>query len=749
MARRLRRLTSWSAMRLCAVVLVFLLGMPDLPSGQDQDGPVFNEVPAKTIKRLDEAVRRPDWKTIFDAYDAAHERQTDRLARDPNDPRRLLGFAEWIRTRILSIPGAEEAFRERYEGAAAAAFREARDTQDWAALERAGDRYYLTSGAADALDTVAHRRFAEGDAASAAMTWQKLLRRLEPDDALCPVIACRLAAAYAMLDDAEGLARLREMRITGRVLIGGRTRTAEEYLASLKVEAAGPPALPEPGWSLRPETRGWPTNEIPLGVCSLRADGGGRITGAARFHGVCVRRDGREIAIATTGRRLVAFDPGRGDGKSLNAGVFWRWPEAAPIRGEAAVQVAYGAVFGMAAADDLLVGTVLSDAAPPSNPRHPAFDGAARVVAVEVSTGRERWDTAKLRAVHRGRTVPVLETLPFGDREFAFAAPPAIWGGRVYLPVATHPTAEREVHVLCLDAATGRPLWSRFVAAGPPAAIATFPALTVDLRGLFVATNLGALMALDPLTGEPRWAASYPTTVMSSRFRQPSPPALAGGRLHVLAQDAPEFLVFDAVAGKRLPLAWNNRTDRGKPDWGRISGVTEVRPGVLIATGEEFWLLNLAEMKWNGLSRPTGATAAIAHPVRAGPYLYVPYRKPTTEGIAVYETGSWRLVANWDWGAAANAEVCVGDETLLLQGHDVRAFASAAALERRFAPRVEADPPIASACLRLALIFREAGRWPQALRAYERFILAAEGDPQWAAEVREARRWVDEVRRKP
>lgn len=714
------------------------------PAGQEQEWPYVNEAPAKHVKRFEELAKGPDWRGIFDLYDLAQEKYASTFVRDPKEPRRFFGFAEWIRARILLLAGVENAFRERYDGVAAAAFRAARDARDWHALEQAAERYFLATNAREALDEVAHRRFAEGEVSSAAIVWHRLILRMDPTDALYSVVACRLAAAYALLRDAEGLAGVKSLRATGTVLVGGRTVRAEEYIGSLQFESA-PHALPDPDWEWPGRARAYgPACEVFLGTASLARDAGGRTTGLVRTRGLFVRHGGRDRFVVTTGRRIVAFDPMRGDGQSLDAGVLWRWPESGPVRGDLNLAMQFGAVFGLAQEGDLVVATMLGDHPPTTVQRRVPFDAATRIVGVDLRTGREKWDTAKLRTTFRGREVHVFEPLGFGDREFGFTCPPVLWEGRVYAALQTHPSAERETYVVCLDAATGRPRWATSVAAGQPNLPVTQPTLIVDRRGIFVSTNVGAVAALDPASGAPRWMTSYPV-VARSRVPLSCPPALVGGRLFVFPQDGNELLSFDAINGRRLPVSWINRRD-SRLDWSRVGAVTPIAPGLLVATGDEIWLLNVAEMKWNSL---IGVQVSWyqSPPVLVGKSLFVAYGRQGCEGVVVYEAESWRLQTSHAWAQSSpNCELIAGGEYVAMQSKDVRVYTGLAALEARYSSHVDLDPPVPETCLRLAKILREAGRWPNAVRAYERFFVSAEGDPRWAAQVAEARRWIADKR---
>ena len=101
------------------------------------------------------------------------------------------------------------------------------------------------------------------------------------------------------------------------------------------------------------------------------------------------------------------------------------------------------------------------------------------------------------------------------QREFA-AGPPAVAGGRVFLPVYDA-VGTVDLSLLCLDLRTGARLWKRFLISGQLVSnlfgnvlfeLATPPPLVEDGRVL-VCSHLGSVSALDAATGALLWTRLY------------------------------------------------------------------------------------------------------------------------------------------------------------------------------------------------------------------------------------------------
>src|SRR6185295_7300203 len=212
---------------------------------------------------------------------------------------------------------------------------------------------------------------------------------------------------------------------------------------------------------------------------------------------------------------------------------------------------------------------------PEARPRDPnqqaqdGFEGVTALKCLHIPTGKLVWDTDLSPLADDLKTV----CKDFYDRNFSFSAPPLVKGDRLYLGICTSPMGEQESRVLCLDRKTGRPLWTTFLSSvtGFQAAFmgvafqpAYLPMLAEQGGTLYVSTNLGVVVALNPASGAVMWMSQYrrsgrrptPNTgMMETAFRRPaSAPLLWNGTLFVLAQDRADLMAFDASTGDEIKL---------------------------------------------------------------------------------------------------------------------------------------------------------------------------------------------------
>ena len=181
------------------------------------------------------------------------------------------------------------------------------------------------------------------------------------------------------------------------------------------------------------------------------------------------------------------------------------------------------------------------------------FVACDRLLALDLESGRRRWE----------RVV--------GDPEKSFEyfwAPPLVHGGRVYAGVSSGSETQTRGRVVCLDAATGRPLWTFFTVPARVSGGALIAPPSLDLRSgaLYVVTgnpfhvlpgNLehsSSVIALDAATGALRWTDQvHPhddrnldlnCPPMLLRGRRGRPLLVAGGKDGIRA--------WDREAGRRL-----------------------------------------------------------------------------------------------------------------------------------------------------------------------------------------------------
>ncbi|MEK7466471.1 MAG: PQQ-binding-like beta-propeller repeat protein [Planctomycetota bacterium] len=136
------------------------------------------------------------------------------------------------------------------------------------------------------------------------------------------------------------------------------------------------------------------------------------------------------------------------------------------------------------------------------------------------------------------------------------AGPPALAGGRLYVPVALVDSAFVP-GVICLDAATGERLWATTLGEATREAFsatsrisASAPAVAGEL--VLVATGQGFVVALDAATGNPDWLRAYSSDGGQRAFAD-APPRVSGGRAIFAPLDLSAEFRLDLATG--LPLS--------------------------------------------------------------------------------------------------------------------------------------------------------------------------------------------------
>ncbi len=211
-----------------------------------------------------------------------------------------------------------------------------------------------------------------------------------------------------------------------------------------------------------------------------------------------------------------------------------------------------------------------------------------RLAAFDARTGAPLWD-------HFPPPLWDGESGPFETR-MSVGAAPVVAGSRVL--VGAHRMRGRvDFHVACFELHTGALLWSSPLVSGqvelnmfgrPQREYTSAPVL-VDGSRVFVATQMGALAALDLFTGDVLWESLYEQvpipraehwrTEMRRQFFASSAPALAAGTLIVAPADGRALLALDPASGETL---WT----RNHEFFTRDSQVVTL----LEATDEALWL---------------------------------------------------------------------------------------------------------------------------------------------------------------
>jgi outer membrane protein assembly factor BamB len=597
---------------LCGALLGALVGLGGSGgTGLAEDPPLSEALPISApitdpsgrleglLREARDALEAQDMDRVVDLLAAAHLEGPEVLVgiwpgiRDWPDLREPAGRS--IELLACSLPAPQLAqLSLRVHGGAIALAQARACTGDLAALERLVQAPILDAVGRDALLVLAELAMERGDPARAVdhlRRWEGLSGLQRPLDDLERVerVRGRLVVAAALLgDDAELDMRSRPEEPGSPQPdpdplppSWAAARAARKALAEARLRAPVPPesTAPLPAHLRRlwqrdltdPDLRGTPDVRPDLVTAALVAD-----------EEMVLLHDGRRVRRLDplSGRERWAFPPGPLGWEHDPVAKYE--PHDLPVRcverhGDLVLAVLGdpGGTGAFAQGDlqlDIDTGT---------------RESRSRLVALDAATGSLRWHTGTLRESH-----PVL-----GDRATCCASPPLVVGEDVYVLFARR-VGVAEVYAACLERATGRPRWVRFLAAsesgrdpgvaaqGGRDARARVRAVPWGQRPalaegeLCVVPHAGFAAGVDPRHGEVLWLRALP------RFRQSELPnarrvgasarnvPLAVGGAWVLApMDTPGLVALERGTGR---LRWTGPVLAGQEaGWRDLLGLAQ------------------------------------------------------------------------------------------------------------------------------------------------------------------------------
>lgn len=392
---------------------------------------------------------------------------------------------------------------------------------------------------------------------------EELVFHSPPSPSQAPA-ALALAQAYASRREPESVAAVGKALppdVQAAVLsVGGESRPLAEWLSRYgSIERPAPPALAaQPGGGLAPVPRcGTPSEKpawsvsIPVLSELLRAPKKKEGEDDWEEAMVMLGRDGNPAAyrlssivaggnvVVHLGKSLFAFR--LSDGKQA-------WTRGGE-RGLAAYLAGPAArAFGGIAAEG---------------------DRVFAIMAGRGDEGKRRGDLVCLEAAS-GKLVWWLNDENDG-KGITFTGVPLLVGGRIYVAAVEEEDSGR-LHIVCLSAESGKPIWKRFLVSRPPPnqdyGLVYRPeaVFTVRARTLYACTAMGVAAAIDPADGEFLWGVKYGgASSNAEELRYGSmPPSFAVNPVLELPEglwmapaDMPRYFLLDPV-GRRI------RTSRRK-----------------------------------------------------------------------------------------------------------------------------------------------------------------------------------------
>jgi outer membrane protein assembly factor BamB len=702
---------------LATLGLIFLLG-----SVQEDERRYVDEATDEFQRRWAAAESLRDWGQLLEMLAHERERRPHWLCQPEPDVARWIPLPRALSDRLFEL--LPDAAREAHETVA----REVLEAVQERALRRTIlERYAYTRVARQAREAMANRDFDEARVLEAIRGWTQALETKPGLE-----LVARLGHAYRSMGDTTALTALRAQAERqgwkGEIRVGSQRVELREYLASLQPLSPASPSSPiSEAPFLRGSRPGAPSSEVRLGYFDFRNEEGGSGRGLALSVPAAGRVGGQELVLLTSGNRILALDPSRGDGGTLEDAVEWRYPKEGGIRYRAPNP--YGGIdtshpsVGVTLSDGRAYATMYSAEVRQGamGRRRDTFEGPAAIRAFDLATGELLWDTDTVEApAAEGRRVRLIDQPPFEKRNFYFAGPPLARGPRLYAPVMMSPLSGRECWVAGLDAASGRVLWATHVASAPPTKQVPVASIAESEGTLVVLTNFGVIASLDPETGQFEWLVKYPTGQGRAAV---SPPVIYRNLVYVLPSDSEEPFVYHRFSGREA--AFPELSD--DIPWRQIQQLVGRTEDWLVFAGQKNIAVRISDGRVVELA--AGPCARVGRGTLTPGTLYL----PTREGLEIFDTATWKLVSTARWAEGEDAgNVAVTDSLCVVLGDRLEVGTSFEELKRRFARKVDASPPRAEACRQLGRILEASGRPLESVGYYRRALSIWKDDPAWS-----------------
>jgi len=569
------------------------------------------------LDAADQLARKGAWAEALRLYQALLESPTEAVTPSPNHPSIYRSLKETARHRLArALAGAPADALAEYRGSidpkARPIYELARRQASPTAFTPLLARYLFSSYGGRAYDFCGDYFFDHGNFDAAHAMWSRLLQyRLDPHVPLAAILL-KDAAALALGGDLaaaeQRLAQVEKGHGAEPVTLAGATAPAAQQAVRLRRELAS--IAPQRGEQPPQDEFFTPGGTLWVQPTPFRS-GPGSAAGEDGF-----RRRGFPVPLPHRPRVRgeVVYLQSR---KSIRAVALtdgtrrWRVRLASPVTDAIAPQEWQ---FAPLVAGQTLLATQGSLAC-----------------ALEVANGNALWQTD---LAWREGVAPASDAEPHGRPEPSRAAPltvlspPALAGSRLLI-AATRVRKEAEAYLLAVDRATGELAWRTFLCSRSAAifgGMGSAPAQPV-LRGTtaYVVTHLGAIAAVDALTGEARWLRRYRSrwperkeqAVMAGQGWANGPPLMAGTTLLAAPRDNEFLYALDSATGE---LRWRLPRRQHRYLIGLWRGVVIVSgdqvEAIDVGTGRVRWSSGRIEGQPQG--RPAQAGAALFVPTRAG-----------------------------------------------------------------------------------------------------------------------------------
>ena len=357
----------------------------------------------------------------------------------------------------------------------------------------------------------------------------------------------------------------------------------------------------------------------------------------------------------------------------------------------------------------------------------------------------------------------------FPGETWRFEGTPLILAGRAYVTVCRR-NPQLELMVVCLDASDGRLLWQRPVGGFRTSVNdshhrVSHLLLTAGGGRLFLSSDCGAILAIDPRDGRLEWAITYESrakslvTLSDPTQNELLPPLFANGLLFVAPNDADMAFCIEADSGRvrwkyaYLPPPFQNvpeilrqeseSTQLHQRQWRYLLGV--VPGGVngrLIVSGESLEAIDIAtgDRIWQQ------SVSAVGRGILAGDQILV--TEQNSLEIRSQQTGERirKIELNTPDSPQQGGNLTIAHGMLLIaQPNRLAAFGDFSQLKEQIEQDLTLAPHDAGLLMQLGQLESLAGRADLAERVFDQLVSGIEQDDPSRQVVRQklARWWSD------
>jgi outer membrane protein assembly factor BamB len=216
------------------------------------------------------------------------------------------------------------------------------------------------------------------------------------------------------------------------------------------------------------------------------------------------------------------------------------------------------------------------------------------------------------------------------DSSAVFEGAPLAAQGRVYSALSWLVGQRTHTAVACFDAQTGQRRWGQEVCETPEFESTAEPRrrqhlLTLAGGRLYYCSHSGAVVALDPWSGQCLWASRYvgrgPKTQSAGGRRELAPCVYADGRIYVGPHDTSRLLCLDAASGG---LVW----ERPNLDVTQLLGVSRGRVYFTTPRGLQCVMADTGLSQGAWLQPAEGSLPGLGRGLLAGSWLLWPTQDP-------------------------------------------------------------------------------------------------------------------------